>query len=164
MAPTPLFRETTYELPSLKLTALKPDDAPALAHMMAGIDPWAYASIGVDHLTAYLQSTDPSAHKFRVTQGKELVGTVCIRYPWLKGPYIELFAIDPAHQGRGAGSQIIDWICTQTQPHAANVWLLVSDFNGLAISFYRKHGFQHVTELEGVFMPGLTEILMRKRF
>ena len=47
--------------------------------------------------------------------------------------------------------------------HSADVFLLVSDFNTTAQAFYRRLGYEQVGAIPGYVVPGITELIFRKR-
>jgi len=104
---------------------------------------------------------DPGLHRFAVIIGEELGGVICVRYPWLLGPYLELMAILPNHQRRGIGREIISWL--ETQIAERNIWTVVSSFNHTARHFYQKSGFLEIAILPDLIKPGFAEILLRKQ-
>ena len=88
---------------------------------------------------------------------------VCIRPPWLRGPYIELVCVFPPHQGRGIGDALVSWMETRTGSGEPNLWALVSAGNAGARRFYARLGFREVAPLADLVRAGCDEILLRKR-
>ena len=89
-------------------------------------------------------------------------GVVCVRYPWLRGSYLELIGLDAAIQGRGVGADIMDWLEAQTRLASRNVWILVSSFNTKARAFYERRGYQEIGPIKDFIEPGYDEVLLRK--
>ena len=124
-------------------------------------------------MATYLESREPGTCRRAICRGSILIGAVCIRHPWLRGPYLELLAVLPGHQGAGIGAAILDWMAAEvTGPHirpapsgggANSLWVCTSTFNSRALAFYTAHGFEVVGELDGLVAPGFSEILLRKR-
>jgi len=85
-----------------------------------------------------------------------------VRYPWLRGAYIELFAVFPQAQGRGVGRAALEFIETHYRGRTDNLWLLVSGFNSGARCFYEKQGFYPVGVIVDLVVAGQDEVLMRK--
>jgi len=142
---------------------LLPDDIEKIAATLAGMDPWltlGYASAG---LMRYLSREDPalSAHVVRGEAG--LAAVVCVREPWLMGPFVELLACFDPFRGIGLGREILACLESRLRPGTANLWTTASSFNVQALGFYRHMGFTVVAELKDLVRVGYDEILLRKR-
>ena len=94
--------------------------------------------------------------------GNEIAGVICIRYPWLLGPYIELLGLKPEYRGLGIGRQIIEWAEKEARRESKNLWVLSSSFNLDALEFYKKRGFFNIGVIEGLVNSKYDEILLRK--
>lgn len=112
---------------------------------------------------AYLARRDPGLTRRAVVAGGEVVGAACVRYPWLRGPYLELLAVLPAHQGRGLGTEILAWMEGEALGRCGNAWVAVSAPNEGARRFYARRGYRELAELDGLVREGETELLLRKR-
>lgn len=134
------------------LTGTEPDHYAAL---LADIDPWRRLGYSAMALANYLDRPDPSLVRM-VMPGR---GLICLRSPWLKGPYIELLAVLPEAQGQGIGRALVDWAASRG---GANLWACVSGFNAPARAFYARMGFVEVAPLPGLVEAGETEILLRR--
>ncbi len=145
------------------LAPLEDADAHSLAAACAAIDPWKRMDYAVDVLERYFQTSDPASHRFALTRDGALAGAVVLRYPWLKGPYLEFLAVLPEHQGNGLGRAVLAWMENEVAASDRNLWVLASDFNELALAFYERFGFEPVAPLPDVAAQGFTEILLRKR-
>lgn len=146
----------------------QPDEAEAIASMLAAQDPWRTLGYGADALARYLRREDPGLHRFAVVLDETpaagaAAGVVCVRYPWLRGPYIELIGFAASAQGRGLGGAIIGWMESEVRGLAANLWAFVSESNAGARRFYAAHGFAEVVPVDDLVAPGHAEILLRKR-
>jgi len=93
----------------------------------------------------------------------ETTGVVCVRYPWLRGPYLELLAVFPPHQGKNMGREIVAWIKDECCGVSSNIWTTVSSFNAPALSFYKNIGFTEIAELSDLVAGGFSEILLQKK-
>ncbi|OQY34800.1 MAG: hypothetical protein B6241_03725 [Spirochaetaceae bacterium 4572_59] len=85
------------------------------------------------------------------------------RGAFCSAPYLRLIAVDEKIRGAGIGSALLDEFEKCTSDIAKDFFLLVSDFNEQAISFYQKHGYQKTGELPDFARSGITENLMFKR-
>ena len=163
-APARPFEARHYPLARCALALLEDaSEARELAEMLARLEPWRTLGYTADGLAGYLDRQDPALRRFRIVAGAATVGVVCIRHPWLRGPYIELIGFGPAGQGQGLGGDVIAWMEARVRCEAANLWALVSSFNHAARQFYARHGFVEVAPLPDLVASGSTEILLRKR-
>jgi ribosomal protein S18 acetylase RimI-like enzyme len=152
-----------FDLAGCRLIAdIEDDDATRLGDLLAGLEPWRTLGYSADGLRRYLLRDDPGLHRFRIAVDGATAGALCVRYPWLRGAYIELIGLDPAHAGKGIGAAVLGFIEDDIRRDAANLWAIVSTFNQPARRFYARHGFAEVASLPGLVKPGFTEILLRK--
>jgi diamine N-acetyltransferase len=145
---------------SISLTA---QDARAIAEVLASSEPWATLEFSSASLANYLTRDDAALRRYAVSVAGELAGVICIRYPWLRGPYIELLGLFPACRGKGVGKQLLAWAETEARREAGNLWVVTSSFNHQALSFYQRLGFRPIGPIGGLVSPEHDEILLRKR-
>lgn len=163
-APLP-FLATEHPLPANNRLAplLDSTDAAAIAAMLVALEPWRTLGYRSEVLTRYLLRCDPALHRFRILGATALLGVLCVRYPWLRGPYIELVGIAPQARGSGLGSAILDWIEADVRGQAGNLWACVSESNAAGRRFYASRGFVEVAPIDDLVTHGHAEILLRKR-
>lgn len=154
---------TTIALDGGALRPLATADAAPLALMLAAMDPWARLGYSASALERYLDREDGALSRWIIERHGETAGVLALRSPWLRGPYVELFAILLPHQGYGLGGTVMDWAAKSAAEVAHNLWACVSDFNTPARAFYARHGFAETAPLDGLVTPGNAEILLRKR-
>lgn len=157
-----LFSKSRYILSSCHLDSRVAEITMKAAEALPRIDPWRTLGYRSESLEKYLRQDDPNLYRFSVCNSENLAGIVCIRSPWLMGPFIELLAIFPAFQGRGLGGEIVAWLEMEAQLTSKNIWTTVSSFNESAARFYRKRGFFPVGWLRDLIRPGFDETLLRK--
>jgi diamine N-acetyltransferase len=150
-------------LDGCRLRPMEAVDHAPLAQALAVMDPWAGLGYGQTALERYLGRDDGALTRWVIQRGEGTAGLLALRSPWLRGPYIELFAVLPAHQGLGLGGKVLDWAARSAAEVAPNLWACVSDFNAPARAFYARHGFVEVTGLDGLVSAGNAEILLRRR-
>lgn len=161
-APIP-FHSRTAHLGTCDLLPLDPQSAHWAAKSLAAMDPWKRLGYREAGLLTYLTRQDPGLSRYLLTLGKECAGAVCIRYPWLRGPFLELIAVMDGFQGKGIGNAVLGWMEKEARGVCANLWVSVSSFNDRALTFYLRQGFSEATILKDLLREGEVEILLRKR-
>lgn len=145
-----------------EVAVLEPGLARTIANRLAGIDPWRTLGYGAESLALGLGASHPDVTRYLAMREGAPQGLVVVRFPWLRGAYIELFAVLPEAQGRGVGRAALEFIESRYRGRTTNLWLLVSGFNSGARRFYEKQGFRPIGVIEGLVVAGEDEILMRK--
>jgi len=133
-----------------------------LGHLLAEMDPWRTLHYTARALEHYVLRPDEALHRYTVVVERQICGVVCVRYPWLRGAYLELIGLGATVQGRGLGREILQWLEEQVRQEAHNVWVLVSTFNVRARAFYARQGFREVGSLQDFVQSGYDEVLLRK--
>ena len=139
------------------------EQARAIAEVLAASEPWLTLNFSPASLANYLIRDDAALRRYAVFVDDQLAGVICVRYPWLRGPYIELLGLFPECRGKGIGKQLLAWAETEARREAANLWVVASSFNHQALSFYQDLGFYPIGPMQGLVSPGQDEILLRKR-
>ena len=157
------FAEIQYELGSCNLRSFHDEaEAARLGEQLANMDPWRTLCYTASAMRSYLLRQDTALYRYVIVAQNHASGVVCVRYPWLRGSYLELIGLDAAAQGHGVGADIMDWLEAQTRLASRNVWLLVSSFNTKARAFYERRGYHEIGPIEDFIEPGYDEILLRK--
>ena len=163
MKPSQPFAEPQYPLPRGHLRLLREEDSPFIAAQLAAMDPWRALNYRAADLARYLRAVDPALRRYAVQSATgNLAGVICVRYPWLRGPYLELLGLTADQQGLGLGGELMEWFTQQARLGARNAWVVVSAFNRRVHTFYLRQGFTEVGVIEGLVNPGYQEILLRK--
>jgi ribosomal protein S18 acetylase RimI-like enzyme len=144
------------------VTALDRGRADSLGGRLAAMDPWRTLGYSAKVLSQSLQVEHPDLRRHLAMRGEEIQGLAVVRHPWLRGAYIELFAVLPDCQGLGVGRAILRHLESAYQDRARNLWLLVSGFNQTARRFYERNGFKAIGTIPELVAAGQDEILMRK--
>ncbi|GAB2600814.1 GNAT family N-acetyltransferase [Pseudactinotalea suaedae] len=76
-----------------------------------------------------------------VAERDGLLGYARLWQDWLEDLYV-----DPAHQGQGVGSRLLEEVKTQ-RPHGFRLWVFES--NTPARAFYRAHGLVEIDRTDG---------------
>lgn len=156
------FSGKHYCLASCELQLTADQNARSISKALASIDPWRCLGYTEEGLFRYLIRSDPSLNRYAVVVCRETAGVVCVRYPWLRGPYLELLAVFPSQQGRGIGREIIGWMAAECPGASNSIWTTASSFNTLALAFYKGLGFAEIADLPDLVAGGYCEILLRK--
>jgi ribosomal protein S18 acetylase RimI-like enzyme len=163
MTSGPYFSAATEADPSLTLSPLFPEHCPSLAAAIVAMEPWSVMDYPADRLSKYLAEPDGGVTRCQIEVDGEKAGVISVRYPWLKGPYLELLALLPSFQNRGVGGTLLARFEHEAvSREARNLFVCASSFNENALRFYRRHGFRDVAVLPGLVAEGYDEILLRK--
>jgi ribosomal protein S18 acetylase RimI-like enzyme len=153
-----------HDLGEIRLQPLAYANAGIFGQALASMDPWATIGWPAERMTRTFQYERPSIRRFEVLAGNDLAGIIAIQEPWLHGPYLQLLAILPAHQGKGFGLKLLTWMEAEARRgEMRQLWLCVSTFNARARQFYERFGFAAQTVIEELASGASDELLMRKR-
>lgn len=157
------FAAQTSLSKTLSLIPVDKDTATELGNILASMDPWKHYNYPAHKLTDFLNWTDPSTRQYAIMHEDKLAGTIAVRTPWLQGPYIQLLGLLPGFQGQGLGTQVLNWVANEARGNARNIWIVASEMNTRAISFYESHGYKRIAMLDDLVKEGMNEILFRRR-
>lgn len=157
------FTASQYPLASFTLRAgLDEEEARLLSDILVTVDPWRTLNYTTEALARYLLRPDAALHRYAVVVQNKTSGVVCVRYPWLRGAYLELIGLDATARGSGVGSEVLRWLEEQTCLASPNVWIMVSSFNQKARAFYERQGYYAIGIIKDLVEPGYDELLLRK--
>ncbi len=157
------FHGTMRDLGACTLLPLDPPSIDLIAASLVSMDPWKRLGYRSSGFQSYLSRPDPGLARYRISRGQECAGVACIRYPWLRGPFLELIALLDGFQGKGIGSAMLGWMEKEGKGVCANLWTTVSSFNQRGLSFYLREGFVEATMFKDFLKKGEDEILLRKK-
>ncbi len=143
-------------------TPVTEEQARAVAEMLAASEPWLTLKFSAASLARYLTRDDAALRRYSISVGDDLAGVICVRYPWLRGPYVELLGLAPNYRGKGIGRQVLAWAESEARREAKNLWVVASSFNHQALNFYQSLGFYPIGPIQGLVTPEHDEILLRK--
>jgi [ribosomal protein S18]-alanine N-acetyltransferase len=136
-------------------------DAALCRRLILGTEPWITLEYDESNIQA-LVSSAARDNLLIARSGQDVVGFALSAGGMLLGEYLKLLVVDGAHRKQGVGQQLMAALEERAFREWPNVYLCVSDFNGTARQFYRRHGYAEVGVLEDLLVPGKHEILMRK--
>jgi diamine N-acetyltransferase len=148
---------------SLSMPSLDTEEASRIGRSLAAMDPWATLGYSPEALARGLTFEHPESMRHLIRRDGEILALATVRAPWLRGAYIELFAVLPHAQGQGIGEALLALVESSYRTRTDNLWLLVSGFNARARRFYERHGFGSIGSIPDLVVIGQDEILMRKR-
>lgn len=141
------------------------NDIPALARLMAATPLW--QRYGVTEASAAQRLHDGlrgGATIAVATQEAQPAGFVWYveRGAFARSGYILLIGVQPELKGRGLGRALMQYAEQAVAARARDMFLLVSDFNAAAQSFYTRLGYRQVGALPDYVLPGVAELIFRK--
>ena len=155
------FSKASYSLEGFELRFLRFEEASLIAEHLVAMEPWSTLQYSKNSLVHHFQNDDPSLKRFTVLIENQVAGIICVRHPWLLGPYLETLGLFKIFQGVGHGRRILNWLKNEAFLNSKNLWTLVSSFNEAARSFYADFGFEQVAILPGLVHSDLDEVLLR---
>lgn len=156
------FAASSFLLAPCTLEPVHLSNIAELARVLVMMDPWMTLGYRPEPLSRYLSRNDPALHRFVVRSRDTAAGCICIRHPWLMGPFLEILAVFPDFQRRGLGGALVRWLEEEVRSSCPNIWTTVSSFNSNAAGFYHRMGFVRVGPLKDLIKAGFDEILLRK--
>lgn len=79
------------------------------------------------------------------------------------GGYLKLLAVAPDALGQGIGGAMLAAFENAVSRESRHAFLLVSDFNERAQSFYERHGYVRSGALPGLVLPDVAELIYWRR-
>ena len=144
--------------------ALADDIARPLARALAAIDPWARYHFTPSQFAGYFGDPAPIAPRYLLRRGDDIAGLVALKLGWMFGTYLQLIAVLPAHQGRGIGGAVLDWLDQTARGRGErNQFVVTSTFNIRGLALYQAHDFTPIATMPGLINDRESEILLRKR-
>jgi [ribosomal protein S18]-alanine N-acetyltransferase len=101
----------------------------------------------------------------RSAEGQHIVGYGGLRAPVTGGQGdIQTLAVVPVERGKGLGRKLLEALLAEARAReVAEVFLEVRADNPVAISLYRRHGFDEIARRPGYYQPGnIDALVMRK--
>lgn len=136
------------------------EDVEFCARLRASMDPWITLQRGYD--AAINSITNPDHEAYVAKMGSDIGGFLVLSDKGVLSGFMLTLCIVPSFQGHNIGSKLLDFCEKRIFQVSPNLFLLVSDFNTTAQSFYFRHGYQKVGELEDYVIKGSSEFLLRK--
>jgi ribosomal protein S18 acetylase RimI-like enzyme len=146
------------------MTKIRPlggeDEIERCARMMQGSEPWLTLGRGYEAGLSMLRDTSRERHVASVDE--VIAGFFVVT---LQGPlagYLQTICVADAMRGKGVGRALMEAAEALVFARHPNFFLMVSDFNHAAQSFYAALGYEVIGTLRDYLVVGRAEILMRK--
>jgi len=81
-----------------------------------------------------------------------------------RSPYLRLLVVHPKFTSKGVGTLLMLQAESQVRIDYRDLFILVSDFNVDAQSFYMQMGYLKIGEITDYVLPGVSELIYRKSF
>lgn len=121
---------------------------------------WLPPSIAPDE-EKLMTLTEAHAAKDRVGEMMQVFEQMDRYHPKEPCWYLPLIGVDPAHQGRGCGSALLQYALAQCDADGLPAYLESS--NPRNISLYLRHGFEIIGNIQAGSSPTMTPMLRRVR-
>ena len=145
----------------MKIRSLASDkEAAQCARMMAGTDPW--ITLGRGYEASLDRIKDPSREVYVAVDESGVAGCLILCMVGAFVGYIQTVIVAADRQGKGIGSQLVDFAEARIFKESPNAFLCVSSFNAGARRLYERLGYQYVGELSDYIVNGHSELLYRK--
>jgi ribosomal protein S18 acetylase RimI-like enzyme len=97
-------------------------------------------------------------------EGSRVVGFIWFRLDgtFHHSGYVRWIGVEAQARRMGVGRRLMRYAEERILRSGPNVFLLVSDFNRRAQTFYRRQGYTRIGAIPGYVVPGITEYLFRK--
>ena len=145
---------------------MAPGDVPSLASLMAGDPLWQRYGVTEESAARRLREGYAASATIAVAEIEgEPAGFVWYveRGAFNRSGYIMLIGVQGDARGTGVGRALMEQAEAALFAQAADVFLLVSDFNAAAQAFYRRLGYEQIGTIPDYVAPGITELIFRKR-
>ncbi len=152
---------------SIRIRPMTPSDVEACASIMVRTPLWEPYGVTQENASERFSAGLQLGGLMLVAddgQGRSL-GFVWVvpRAAFDRSAYIPLIGVDPERRSTGIGQLLLDAAEEQVRPISRDMFLLCSDFNVDAQRFYIRQGYVQVGALLDYVVPGIAELIFRKR-
>jgi len=136
------------------------EEAEQCARLMAGTDPW--ITLGRGYEASLARIKDPSREVYLAIDEAGVAGCLILCMTGAFVGYIQTVLVAPDRQGKGIGSQLVEFAEDRIFKESPNAFLCVSSFNTGARRLYERLGYRYIGELSDYIVRGHSELLFRK--
>lgn len=133
---------------------------PVFANWMAHSEPW--LTLGFNQQQCLLAFDGPCKEIYSIQYEAKTAGFVILQTAGSFKGYIQTLFVHPDYQGKGLGTQLLQFCEKRISAISPNVFICVSEFNKGAIRLYEAAGFKKIGVLENFVKEGYNEWLYRK--
>lgn len=144
------------------IRTMQADDREAVVHLLGESDPWRKLGYSKDDWNRIFCPTPQGRDCYVAELDGRVAGVAILKQKFLLGDYLELLGVAEWARQKGVGGQLLRHIEELVFERTTNLFACVSDFNELARSFYKKHGYQEIGPMPNFLIPGSAELLLRK--
>lgn len=145
---------------------LLPEDIRLCAQLMAASATWQRYGFTEAYATQYFEEgLRRGATIFAVDLNGKMAGFVWVEPfgAFARSGYIRLIGVQPELRNQRLGRALMEYAEALLFKNADDIFLLVSDFNTSAQRFYQRLGYQPVGSIPDYLLPGIDELIYRKR-
>lgn len=150
----------------LEIRSMREGDIDACAQIMAENELWQRYNVTFESARQRLQTGyEMNADILVADQDGSIAGFVwyVTRGVFQRSGYIMIIGVNPHLQSQGVGAKILRAAEEIMAASVADVFLLVSDFNQRAQTFYKRNGYVYIGSLPDYVLPGICELIFQKK-
>lgn len=154
---------------NMKLRPMTVQDIEPCAAMMVATPLWQRYGVtpasAIERFTAGLTAGETILIADSEDQEHKVLGFIwlVLRGAFNRSGYIQLVGVAPAYRNQGIGHRLLLYAETYFRPHTRDIFLLCTEFNTEAQRFYSRLGYVQVGSLADYILPGIAELVYRKR-
>lgn len=148
------------------MTSLRPDEVAEAAALVASEPNFARYGLGPESLARSFETGMARGEVLLALRERARVVGLAWLVPsgaFARSPYLRLIATARDTQGTGAGTTLLDAVEDTAWAFGDDLFLLVTATNDGARRFYARRGFLEIGTVHDYVVPGVAEVLMRKR-
>ncbi|MEP0761742.1 MAG: GNAT family N-acetyltransferase, partial [Chloroflexota bacterium] len=153
----------------LTFRPMERSDIPLLSGWLAALPLLQRYEFTAGKAEAALEEALRQADMLWVCDAEDMLGRAC-GLAWVmprgglgRSAYLRLLAVNETYAGLGIGAGLLAHAEQLVARSTKDMLLLVSDFNVDAQRFYQRQGYTQIGAIPDYVLPGVTELLFRKR-
>ena len=152
------------ESTDIRIVELHPAYLDECVEIMAGSDPWITLAFTRNRARAFFKRHISLGQCFLSLQDGKVTGFIVfyVKEAFPLGGYVKAIGVHVRHRRQGIGRRLMRFAESRILKQWPNVFLLVSDFNTDAQSFYEKLGYSKIGRISDALVRGHAELIYRK--